>query len=119
MGAETIKIGVMGCGGFGETVRRYLRNSGEYEIVACHDSSAAIANRAAQEEHATSYTDADAFLTHPGMQAVSINTPIPGHAEQIYLSLSRDKHVFVTKPVTASVSDARRVSELAQSRRLA
>lgn len=119
MNAGKVQIGIMGCGGYGETARRYLRNTGAFEIVACHDTNSATAHRAAYEENAKAYTEVQAFLSHPRLQAVSINTPIPLHAEHMRLCLDSGKHVFVTKPVTASVDDARRVAELARAQNLA
>lgn len=119
MNAGKVQIGIMGCGGYGETARRNLRNTGAFEIVACHDTNAATVHRAAYEENAKAYTDVQAFLSHPQLQAVSINTPIPLHAEHMRLCLDNGKHVFVTKPVTASVDDARQVAELAKARNLA
>jgi len=119
MTADKIKIGIMGSGGFGETARRYLRNTGEFQIVACLDTNAEAAQGAALAENAKTYTDAAAFLAHPGMQAVSINTPVPLHAEHLRLCMEHDKHVFVTKPVTASVEEARAAAVMAKARGLA
>jgi predicted dehydrogenase len=118
MTSDKISIGIMGSGGFGETARRYLRNTGEFQIVACMDTNNGSVRRAAAEEDAVAYTDAAAFLAHPGLQAVSINTPVPLHADHIRMCMDHGKHVFVTKPVTASVEEARSIAVAAQSRGL-
>jgi len=115
---RNIRIGIVGSGGYGSTARRYLNNSGQYDIVACMDSDADVAGQAAREEKARSYHDLETFLGDPNIEAVSINTPVILHAQHIQECLEAHKHIFVTKPVTPWLDDARRSAALAREKRL-
>ncbi|MHB9131611.1 MAG: Gfo/Idh/MocA family protein [Armatimonadota bacterium] len=116
--AEQINIGIIGSGGYGRSARQYLRNTGEFNIVACMDVNPAVAEQAAKEDGAVAYTEVEAFLAHPGMTATSINTPAWLHAEHCLKSLDAGKHIFVTKPVCATVAEAVQVRESAQAKGL-
>jgi len=115
---QPIKIGFLGCDGYGCTARRYLNNTGEFDIVACMDVDQGVAERAAAKESATAYADLSAFLDHPEMEAVCINTPVLLHAEHSLRCLAAGKHVFITKPVTAFVEEAQEVAARARDRGL-
>ena len=114
-----ISIGILGSGGYGNSARKYLNNTGEFNIVACMDIDSKIAESAATEENAAAYTDIDAFLKHPEMEAVCISTPILLHSEHSIKSLKAGKHVFITKPVTPFVEEAEKLVSLAKQRKLA
>lgn len=114
-----VRIGIWGTGGYGATGRAYLRHTGLFDIVACLDVNEGAAVAGAGEEGATAYTDADAFLAHEGMEAVSINTPVMLHAEHIERSLDAGKHVLVTKPVAESAKQAIPLMDKARSAGLA
>ena len=118
MSDQPIKIGILGCGGYGCTARSYLNNTGEFDIVACMDVDRGVAERVAAKESATAYADLSAFLDHPEMEAVCINTPVLLHAEHSLRCLAAGKHVFITKPVTAFVEEAQEVAEHAKGRSL-
>lgn len=118
MTKRKIQIGILGCGGYGRTARSFLNNAGESDIVACMDVDPEVARAAAEEEGAKDYTDLDALLAHPGMEAVCINTPVLLHAEHSRASLEAGKHVFITKPVTNSVKSANEVVDLAKQQNL-
>jgi predicted dehydrogenase len=68
-----------------------------------------------QGRDARPYRDQAAFLRHEGLQAVSINTPVPLHAPHIRACLEAGKHVFVTKPITARVEEAEALVALARA----
>ncbi len=119
MTPRPITIGIVGSGGYGRSARAYLRHTGEFNIVACLDIDAGTAEQAAAEEHAQAYTEFEAFLAHPGMEAVSINTPVPLHETHAIQCLQAARHVFMTKPVAHDVPAAQRVMEAARASGLA
>ena len=114
-----IRIGIVGAGGYGRSARGNLRHVDEFEIVACMDVDPEIAAEAAEEEQAEPVASLEELLAFPGLDAVSINTPIPLHAGQSLQSLAAGKHVLVTKPVARTVADALAVMESASDRKLA
>lgn len=58
------------------------------------------------------YTDYDALLRDPEIEAVHINTPIPDHAVQSIKGLQAGKHVACTVPMATSIADCRRIVAL-------
>jgi predicted dehydrogenase len=54
----------------------------------------------------------DAVLNDPEIEGVVITTPHSVHAEQIVAAAGAGKHVFVDKPFTLTVADARRATEV-------
>ncbi|MGV8878509.1 MAG: Gfo/Idh/MocA family protein [Sphingobacteriaceae bacterium] len=57
------------------------------------------------------YTDFDALLRDPEVDAVHINTPIQSHAEQSIKALRAGKHVACTVPMATSVEECRQIVE--------
>jgi predicted dehydrogenase len=51
------------------------------------------------------YTDYDAFLDHPGLEAVIVAVPIPLNAEYPIRALRKNKHVFASKPFGLTLED--------------
>lgn len=54
-----------------------------------------------------SYTDIDAVLAHPGVDAVYISTTNELHLQQALAAIAAGKHVLCEKPLAMSVEDAR------------
>src|SRR5262249_5930556 len=55
---------------------------------------------------APAFTEIDAFLADPGLDAVIIASPDRLHAEQACRAAAAKKHVFVEKPMATSVEEA-------------
>ena len=58
------------------------------------------------------YTDYDALLKDPEIDAVHINTPIPDHAPQAIAALKAGKDVACTVPMATTVDECRQIVEL-------
>src|SRR6185437_11408324 len=57
------------------------------------------------------YTDYDAVLADPNVDAVHINSPIVDHAPQAIAALEAGKHVASTVPAATSVDECRQIVE--------
>jgi len=119
MNTKRISIGMLGAGGYGRSARANLRHAGEFNIAVCMDKNQEVAETAASEEGSEAVTTIEELLAFPGLDAVSINTPIPHHAEHSLRCLEAGKHVLITKPVARSVVEARAVAEEASRSQLA
>jgi predicted dehydrogenase len=119
MTKTAISIGILGAGGYGRSARGNLRHSGEFDIAVCMDTNEEAARTAAVEESSVAATTLEELLNFPGLEAVSINTPIPLHAEHSLRCLEAGKHVLITKPVARSVGEARDVADAAARNHLA
>lgn len=136
-GSDTIKIGLVGCGGRGTGAAVHAMNtqSGNVELTAMGD---AFANRlnssleACQKQHKdkirvtddTKFVGFDAFerVIDSDIDLVILATP-PGFRPQHFeAAIAADKHVFMEKPVAVDAPGVRRVlksSQLAKQKGLA
>lgn len=58
----------------------------------------------------TLYTDYDAMLEHPGLEAVVVATATTVHAEQAIKAIESDLHVLCEKPLSTTVEMVREAS---------
>jgi 1,5-anhydro-D-fructose reductase (1,5-anhydro-D-mannitol-forming) len=68
---------------------------------------------AARRGIAASYTDLDAAISHPGVEAVYISTTNELHLLQALAAIAAGKHVLCEKPLALSLDDARRMVKAA------
>ena len=61
------------------------------------------------------YTDVDAFLAHPGLEAVSIATPPPTHRDLVLRAIGAGKHVLVEKAFAMSPAEADEMRDAADA----
>jgi predicted dehydrogenase len=109
---EPVRVAAVGVGGWGRVLADAARRGSALAIVACTSRSAD--NRAA---YAKAYGCRDlpsyeAVLADPDVEGVLITTPHSVHAEQVVAAARAGKHVFVDKPFTLTVADARRATEV-------
>jgi predicted dehydrogenase len=112
---ETIRIGVVGVG-FGAQVHIPAFQSEGMEVVAVCARHQDRADEAARRFGiAAAYTDYQALIEHPGLDAVSVVTPAGQHYEISKAALEAGKHVICEKPFTVDTWQARELWDLAQS----
>ena len=118
MTSHGIGIGIVGCGRIADLqCQGYLAHP-EAEIRAVCDVDAALACRRAEEWKAERiYTDLDAMLRDPEIDAVDILTPHHLHAAQAVAALEAGKAVSLQKPPTLSLAELDSVIEAARRTR--
>ena len=106
MDARRIRIAIVGCGRIADLqCQGYLAHPGA-EIAAVCDVDEALARRRAAEWGASRvYTDFEALLRDPEIDAVDIATPHHLHAEQAIAALRAGKGVSLQKPPTHSLAE--------------
>lgn len=103
-----VHFGIVGCGWFGRVhVERLSEISNVCVAAVCDPEPGAAQKLALQvpahlrpEAGVAVYTDVDALLAHPGLHAVSINSPNRWHVPQILAALQQGLHVLCEKPLT-------------------
>ena len=111
-----IGIAVIGYGYWGPNLVRNFALNEDARVVAVCDFSA---DRRAVVERiyptVRTYADVDEMLTNDDVDAVVIATPVSTHFELAMRALGAGKHVFVEKPMTATVAEAEKlVAEAAE-----
>jgi predicted dehydrogenase len=111
--SDRINIACVGVGGMGKT---NLKNCEGENIVALCDVDFALADPVFQKyPSAKQYKDYRVmFDEHKDIDAVIIATPDHTHAVIAMAAMERKKHVYVQKPLTHSVAEARLLTEAAR-----
>jgi len=115
-----IGIGVIGYGYWGPKVLRALTGTAGCRVVAVSDCRGERL-RAAQIDHPTVAVSADPceLFGDAAIDAVVIATPAPSHASLAEAALAAGQHVWVEKPLAATLDEARRlVDAVDRSRRI-
>ena len=111
---QQLRFGVIGYGYWGPQLVRNLDRLPAGSVTHVADVSEERRQAAQAEYPAVAVTgDIEAVLASD-VQAVAVATPIRTHYRLAREALDRGKHVFVEKPLTASVAEARELIQTAE-----
>jgi predicted dehydrogenase len=114
---QKLSIAVIGAGAQGGW---NLANIAGQNIVGLCDVDDKILAAAAQKfPQAKTYNDFRRMLDQPGIEAVLIATPDHTHAVAAVAALKSGRHVYCEKPLTRTISECRKVREVARQQKLA
>lgn len=102
---EPVTVGVLGCGTISDAYFGADDRFDSYEIVACADIDEERASEAA-DEYGLRAHDPGGLRADDGVELVVNLTPPGVHAETCRQLLDAGKHVYVEKPLAATVDDA-------------
>lgn len=100
-----IKIGVLGAGHLGKIHIRLLKEIGNYEFVGFYDTDARNAETVANEFGVKYFSSIDELLDK--VDAIDIVTPTITHYDCASKAIKKSKHVFIEKPVTNTIEEAK------------
>jgi len=107
---EVLSFGVAGLGRIGRLHAEIIRYKlGKARLVAVNDVVEELARSIGERFGVKWYTDYDKMLSDPEIDAVVIATPTFLHKNMIIRALESGKHVFVEKPMTVRVDEAKDV----------
>jgi predicted dehydrogenase len=108
-----LKIGVFGSGHLGKIhIRLLLELTEQFEVVGFYDPNDANAEEVIEKFQLKRFSSMQELLDE--VECVDIVTPTLTHAELASLALRNSKHVFIEKPVTETVDEARSLMGLAR-----
>ena len=113
---QKLKIGVLGAGHLGKIHLRLLQESSAYELVGFYDSQPQIAAKISREFGYRSFPDINSLFEE--VDVVDIVTPTISHFELGKKALESGLHVFLEKPITATVKEADELVSLAKAKGL-
>jgi len=114
--SEPVRVGVVGLGYWGPNLaRNFDLLPGADLRWLCDGDDGARERAAASFPDAQVTGDLDELLADPELDAVTIATPVPTHAELAERVLAAGKHCFVEKPLAQNSSDAERLVEAADA----
>ncbi|MGH7310374.1 MAG: Gfo/Idh/MocA family protein [Candidatus Rokuibacteriota bacterium] len=114
MPAESVKpvrVAAIGVGGWGRTLADAAAKGTGLTYVACTSRSSENRAAFAKAYGCRDLPSVEAVLADPEVEGVIITTLHSAHAGQIVAAGKSGKHVFVEKPFTLTLADARRAAE--------
>jgi len=110
-----IRAAIVGLGWWGKNLVNAVRgDDAVISFVAAHTRRADPAGNFCREHGLRWVGDFDQLLSDPTLDAVVLATPHSAHAAQVIRAVTAGKSVFVEKPFTLSVTDARRAIAAAE-----
>ncbi|HEY7014419.1 MAG TPA: Gfo/Idh/MocA family oxidoreductase [Streptosporangiaceae bacterium] len=105
-GQPPVGVGIVGCGNIFGSYLNGLRALGTVRVAGCADIDQARANAVAKAHDLPAYASPGDLLADPGVSLVVNITPPAAHGTVSREALAAGKHVFVEKPLAASLADA-------------
>jgi UDP-N-acetyl-2-amino-2-deoxyglucuronate dehydrogenase len=102
---EKIKTGLIGIGKVGHIHACALKNLPESIFYGVYHHKYERAKEFADRYGVTAYTDIKEMVQVGGIQAVTVATPHPAHAEPSITAMDAGAHVIVEKPMASSLPD--------------
>ena len=110
-----LKVGVIGCGYWGPNLIRNLIQLSRTEVVCVADlDDARLRHMKGLYPTIKTTTDYRKITKDPKIDIVVIATPVHTHFKLASEALSAKKHVFVEKPIAASVKESQQLVRLSE-----
>jgi predicted dehydrogenase len=106
-----VRVAVVGIGWWGNVLADAALRAGAFSVVGGAARSADKRDAFVKKYGGQGYESVEAAVADPKVEAVFIATPHSVHAEHIVSAARAGKHVFVDKPFTLTVADARRATD--------
>ncbi len=106
------KVGVLGAGHLGKIHLKLLAESDCYELMGFYDPNDRNAARAMEKFGVRSFDRMEELMD--AVEVVDIVTPTLSHFDCAMEALSRSKHLFIEKPMTSTVEEARKLLEASE-----
>lgn len=111
-----ISVGVIGTGHLGSLHTKMYTTIESVVLQGVYDVDSAKAERVAAQLRTKAYANVDDLLG--AVEAVSIATTTKTHFQVGQKALERGVHVFIEKPITETIEQARALVELAEQKKL-
>lgn len=103
---QLVSVGIVGCGNISESYLRGLEKLATVRVAGCADIDEARAQVMAKAHDLRAYSSPAELLDDPAVGLVVNITPPAAHAAVTRAALAHGKHVYVEKPLAASLADA-------------
>jgi predicted dehydrogenase len=111
--SKPVRMGVVGAGSLGFHHVRILRDLPDVAFAGFVEQRSARATQVESELEVKAYPDLDALLAD--VDAVTIVVPTPAHFEVAKKALGQGRHVFIEKPITATLDEADELLDIARA----
>lgn len=113
---DRVRVGLIGCGGRGRYVARFMREAPNVEFVAMCDVYRANAESGREwaGPQAKVYSDYRKLVEQKDLDAVMVSTPDHWHAIAAIEAIRAGKNVYVEKPIAYSIHEGRAIVNAAR-----
>jgi predicted dehydrogenase len=102
---ERLKTGIIGTGKVAHLHAAALVNLEESDFTAVYNPKRESAERFAAQYKVKAYTSVEEMVVDGGVQAVTVCTPHPAHAEPTIAAVRAGAHAIIEKPLASSLAD--------------
>lgn len=113
---KKLKIGIIGTGYLGNLHTKLLKEVMRAELVGVFDKDIEVAKEAAEKYNVKAFDSLEDLLNEA--DAVSIVASTSAHYTLAKEALESGKHVFVEKPITSEIHEAKEIVQLAEKNNL-
>src|SRR3954452_17940048 len=110
--SKKIRIGIVGLGFGAEFIPIYQRHPNAEMYAICRRDRKELEACGDRFGVKTRYTDYEALLADPNVDAIHFNSPIADHAPQSIAALKAGKHVASTVPAATTVDECRQIIDM-------
>lgn len=112
---KSVNIAVLGLGYMGQNHVRVLSSMAQANLVAVCDIDEQKTRKISKQYKLRSYSNFEKLFTNENLDAVSVCLPTPLHLSASAFALRKKIAVFVEKPITSTVSEAKKLIAIAKS----
>ncbi|MCC6251826.1 MAG: Gfo/Idh/MocA family oxidoreductase [Bacteroidia bacterium] len=105
-----IKIGVLGVGHLGRIHVKLLKSISDFQVVGFYDPNDENAQQVINEYGLKRFSSENELIEN--CDAVDIVTPTIHHYKCAQLALKKAKHIFIEKPITGTLEEAKKLIRL-------
>ncbi len=106
-----LKIGVVGVGHLGKIHLKILREMKQVKVIGFYDIDKELVNKIAAEFGVTDFPTVDSLID--SVDIIDIVAPTTTHYNIALKTIRSSKHVFIEKPLAATVDEAKELVKLA------
>ena len=107
-----LKIGVLGAGHLGKIHLRLIKEIPQYELVGFYDPNPESAAKVSEEYETHAFESVQALID--ACDVIDIVTPTLSHYECAAQAIKNSRHIFIEKPVTNTIEEAKSLMHLAE-----
>jgi predicted dehydrogenase len=104
-----VGFGIVGLGMIADFHARAIEATDRGALVACFSRSQSKADDFAARHGCKGYASMKAFLSHPGLEIVTVCTPSGAHMEPALAAADAGKHLIIEKPLEISLERCDRI----------
>ena len=109
---DMLRIGVLGAGHLGKIHLRLLKEIPEFDIIGFYDPDDSTAEQIVEQFGIQRFREVSELIN--SVDCVDIVTPTLSHFECAAQALRKGKHIFIEKPMTNTIGEARQLMELVE-----